>query len=360
MDTSLPARVRQAIEKSGLTQADFATKVRLTPDKLSKSLNGTRRFTTLDLALIAETAGTTVDWLLTGREPERPAMAARASADHATATIESIAERFHRADQQLQQLRGSRELTPVPLELDASGLAKWATGRLAERSLTVQALSTPDLINALDTAFDVDTVVERFPGGLDGFAWQTSTLRLIGAGMTLYWARQRFTIAHELGHILLRHAHDLVAENVGQHGKHPHEKAADKFAAEFLMPETVLRAAAPTGHLVRAEAIRLVNLLQVSPVALSWRARNLGLISPSEQRELAALTAETCSILGRRPELAHQAGTDSAARRFPRRIVVGHLNAYQEGETSARPLADLLSVPVEQIIESFAAGGQSH
>lgn len=358
MDTSLSARVRQAIRTTGLTQADFAAKVRLTADKLSKSLSGSRRFTTLELALIAETADTTVDWLLTGREPERPAMAARATADHAMATIETVAERFHLADQQLQLLRGPRELTPVPMSLDASGLAQWATDRLADRSLRVQDLSTPDLINALETVFDVDTVVERFPGGLDGFAWQTSTLRLIGVGTTLYWARQRFTIAHELGHILQRHARDLLAENIDEHAKHPHETAADKFAAEFLMPEAYLREAAPTGHLAREDAIRLVNSLQVSPTALSWRAFNLRLIGSSEQQELAALTAEVCTILGGIPEMAHQAGTDAAARRFPRRIVVGHLSAYQDGETSARALASLLDVPVEEIIGAFASGGQ--
>jgi hypothetical protein len=55
-----------------MAQDAFAERGRLTPDKLSKSLKGVRRFTSLDLVLITEVSGKTVNWLLTPLEPLRP------------------------------------------------------------------------------------------------------------------------------------------------------------------------------------------------------------------------------------------------------------------------------------------------
>lgn len=70
--TSLNDRVRHLIGASGLSQGQFAEAVGLDAPKLSKSLSGVRRFSSLDLARIAEHAGRTVDWLLTGEEPPWP------------------------------------------------------------------------------------------------------------------------------------------------------------------------------------------------------------------------------------------------------------------------------------------------
>ena len=71
-----PDRVRDLIQASGLSQGDFALRVGLNDSKLSKSLSGARRFSSLDLARIAEICEVTVDWLITGDEPPL-ALAAR-------------------------------------------------------------------------------------------------------------------------------------------------------------------------------------------------------------------------------------------------------------------------------------------
>src|SRR5687768_9066828 len=68
-------RVRQVIRQSGLTQAEFAAKAGLDGPKMSKSLSGVRRFTSLDLARIAEVAGVAVDFLLGTGDPSSAAAA---------------------------------------------------------------------------------------------------------------------------------------------------------------------------------------------------------------------------------------------------------------------------------------------
>jgi Zn-dependent peptidase ImmA (M78 family)/DNA-binding XRE family transcriptional regulator len=92
--------------------------------------------------------------------------------------------------------------------------------------------------------------------------------------------RQRFTIAHELGHHLLRH-HDRFHVDLSAHtevGEPPgynwlHEREANEFAADLLMPAAMVRREATEAKSPRTLARRF----QVSPMAMSYRLVNLRL-----------------------------------------------------------------------------------
>ncbi|MDJ1641836.1 TetR/AcrR family transcriptional regulator [Streptomyces pakalii] len=58
------ARVRQVIDAAGVSAREFARRIVIDPSKLSRSLNGTRRFTAAELARIADTGAVDVGWLL--------------------------------------------------------------------------------------------------------------------------------------------------------------------------------------------------------------------------------------------------------------------------------------------------------
>ncbi|PCG87482.1 TetR family transcriptional regulator [Streptomyces sp. WZ.A104] len=58
------ARVRQVIDAAGVSAREFARRIVIDPSKLSRSLNGTRRFTAAELARIADIGGVDVGWLL--------------------------------------------------------------------------------------------------------------------------------------------------------------------------------------------------------------------------------------------------------------------------------------------------------
>lgn len=120
------------------------------------------------------------------------------------------------------------------------------------------------------------------------------------------------------------------------------------------MPEPVLRAAATGGQLSREAFIDLVNRLRVSPIALSWRALNLGLIDRATQPTLGALSAEKAALEAGNSDLVLSARAESQTRRPPRRIAAAHLAAFQDGKTSARPLAHLLGIPPEEVLSLFA------
>lgn len=77
--------------------------------------------------------------------------------------------------------------------------------------------------------------------------------------------RMRFTLAHEIGHIVM---HRVISENM--------EREADAFAAEFLMPETQIRP-----HLSFVNLQKLASLKpywRVSMNALLYRAAQIGTI----------------------------------------------------------------------------------
>lgn len=90
--------------------------------------------------------------------------------------------------------------------------------------------------------------------------------------------RQRFTIAHELGHHVLGHTMygDMFRDIFKDGIYHPKEVAANSFAAEILMPfRAVLRLAGSKGFKTEYD---LAVLFNVSIYAVHWKLVNLGII----------------------------------------------------------------------------------
>ncbi|MFD8590447.1 ImmA/IrrE family metallo-endopeptidase [Streptomyces sp. NPDC059637] len=367
MDDSVIGRVRRVIEAASESQAVFAGRVGLTPDKLSKSLKGVRRFTSLDLALIAEAGSTTVDWILTGREPLRPAVAARTHSAPAPdrVTLEAVARRFTDAYEVLELLGRSRELPEVPGVREdlprfvdqGDRLATEALARLRRAGLGSPAEQSSDmLVTALEKCFGVDIATEELPRGVDGLAWQTGRFRLVLLRPTRTWTRQRFTLAHEIGHILARDAQDLLAEAHLAPGRQKDltEIRANVFASHLLMPadeaEERFRAAADDGGALSDEAFQeMVVRFKVSPSALAARLHQLGLVGPAERNRYRRMSTESCHMLtGSWTEYQRQESW-ACAKRFPVRVASELFEAYRQGDTTLRPLAALLDVEVDRL-----------
>lgn len=88
--------------------------------------------------------------------------------------------------------------------------------------------------------------------------------------------RQRFTIAHELGHHALGHgSRDRdTPENFTMGFNDPIEIAANKFAAQLLMPKNFVHALIQVRGIRSLE--RLASFFKVSKAAMRYRLKDLG------------------------------------------------------------------------------------
>ncbi|MEB2288237.1 MAG: XRE family transcriptional regulator [Anaerolineae bacterium] len=89
--------------------------------------------------------------------------------------------------------------------------------------------------------------------------------------------RQRFDLAHELGHLMMRVAEDL-----------DEEKAAHRFAAAFLVPAeaAIMELGHRRSHLDLYELLELKGKYGMSVAAWVYRAQDLGILSDSAARQL--------------------------------------------------------------------------
>jgi predicted transcriptional regulator len=148
--------------------------------------------------------------------------------------------------------------------------------RLAFRPGAPVPTPVDDIAESLFSLRVIDDHHMTESGTLDPSAYE---VRVNAAECAAAPMRRRFTIAHEIGHYVLHAAGATGAvfcrvTDAPEAPKQLIEREANRFAAELLMPE----------DLVRAESVRLssdcaamADLFQVSAPAMGWRLYNLGL-----------------------------------------------------------------------------------
>jgi Zn-dependent peptidase ImmA (M78 family) len=146
--------------------------------------------------------------------------------------------------------------------------------------------------------------------------------------------RQRLTIAHEFGHVVLDVRHDV-----------DEEKAAFRFGSAFLIPAEVLWA--EVGQHRRAiavgELVELKTLFGVSAQAIAYRCKELGIIGPGVHRGLF----ESFARLGWRSAPYHE--PNPMLPENPRRFHRLCYRALAEGVVSEAKAAELLRLSVRQL-----------
>jgi Zn-dependent peptidase ImmA (M78 family) len=141
-------------------------------------------------------------------------------------------------------------------------------------------------INVEDVANLLNIKVSRYPFSDDvsGVFFKKGSQLFLGVNENHHEHRQRFTIAHEIGHYIL-HANETLhydvrselesvhfrAENISNVG----EIEANHFAAELLMPEDIVYRCIQSGmHSIK----ELAEVFNVSENAMRYRLTNLGLL----------------------------------------------------------------------------------
>lgn len=166
---------------------------------------------------------------------------------------------------------------------------------------TVEALlgengieSGPVPVEKIVEAQDIEIKLDKVDDDLSGFLVhdRESGRTVIGANKAHHKNRQRFTIAHELGHFFLHegqtvHLDEKFTVNLRSpefsKGEDVEEREANYFAAELLLPAAFLKADLEGKNVdLIGDGVFLVKLArkyQVSVQALTFRLANLGYIS---------------------------------------------------------------------------------
>ncbi|HKZ74251.1 MAG TPA: ImmA/IrrE family metallo-endopeptidase [Steroidobacteraceae bacterium] len=146
--------------------------------------------------------------------------------------------------------------------------------------------------------------------------------------------RQRFTLAHELGHLVMHVAPAIDAE-----------RAAHRFAGALLMPAESLWAAVGRNRssVSRGELLELKKLYGVSVQAIAYRCRDLGIFGDRLFRTLF----RQFSKAGWRTAPYREPFALPPVR--PRRFERLCYRALAEGAVSESKAAELLGVPVHDL-----------
>jgi Zn-dependent peptidase ImmA (M78 family) len=166
----------------------------------------------------------------------------------------------------------------------------------ARKIIANYKLTTPPVhIEKLAEAHGARIARHRFEGPESGFALRDGNRWIIGVNIQTSRRRQRFTIAHELGHLLLHKGRPLTVDqavlrvdmrnDVSSMATDIQEIQANTFAATLLMPEEMVLEFATA--LVRKDSTitrddlitKLARLFDVSAEAMSYRLINLAVLT---------------------------------------------------------------------------------
>lgn len=158
----------------------------------------------------------------------------------------------------------------------------------------------PIRVDAVAKALHVEIRYELFGEDLSGVLVKEGDRKVIGVSSSHAITRQRFTIAHELGHLVLEHNGEVFVDKTLRNqamvirrdgksslGVDAEEIEANRFAAELLMPadliaEQVAKTLAKKSKLTPDELVQgLAQAFEVSPQAMGYRLTNLGYLIPS-------------------------------------------------------------------------------
>jgi Zn-dependent peptidase ImmA (M78 family) len=184
-------------------------------------------------------------------------------------------------------------------------MRKDAQDRLVDSLLQKYSVSQPPVpIEVIATGEGAAIARNHFDGPQSGFALRSASGdRVIGVNTSTSPRRQRFTIAHELGHLLM-HEGDLILDysmrthyrdddgvrvNFRDHesslATNSEEIEANRFAAEILMPRHFVfdqaRKLLQDNEISRDSLIKkLAEIFNVSPEAMGYRLVNLTILVP--------------------------------------------------------------------------------
>lgn len=341
------ARMREAFG-DGFTQNDLADAVRMTPDALSRALNGQRQFATLELVRVANYLQTSLHWLATGEvDPAATRVAARHTFDIASRRHESIDWSAERTAIETVATAYTQAFRSVPSQHSSEIPATAAAAR--KLLLDFDRDFVRRFAEAVESVFGVEVV--RVQEATRPYSIEVVGRRVIVVPPHVNWFYQNSSIAHELGHFASGNLEPIEEAPVASNEA---ERASNAFAAELLLPKAELTSLDWSTMSLSDFADRLWYW-GVSTDFVKRRLANLGIVPREDLREV--MNMSTQKALRRHLVLDESSMwvdeiTDrmdrANTRRFPKGLIRAHMEAVAEGRLRPTYLAWMLETdPLE-------------
>ncbi|WP_168200633.1 ImmA/IrrE family metallo-endopeptidase [Allokutzneria sp. NRRL B-24872] len=342
-----PTRLAMARALAGLRARELAEAVGLAPTAVARIELGQLRPDPSVLARCADRLGVQVGFFAPGRPHLR--------LDTAHAHFRSLrATTAAKRAQALAHVELLWEVTSAldevvglpPVDLDGQHDGPERAAHAVRRAWGAESGPVLDLVRTLEAR---GVVVSRLPQhvavGVFSCVLPERPMIVLAAPEDLL--RQRFSVAHELGHLVL---HPDAAP-----GSRVHESEADAFAAELLMPAEEIAGVFPL-HADLDAVKELADAYGVTAASLAARGRALGLMTDAAHRRLLTALAkrgwrtaepidrehagEHPNLLCRAVVLAAEHGVDLAALAVRLRVdntTLRGLTGFTERTENARP-----------------------
>ncbi len=264
---------------AGMTQADLADAIGVTQAAMSRYENDLRNPDPDTIDRIAAALGVTVRFL---ERASRPSAALAVDA-HMRRRATAKPAVWRQMEAQLNMLRMHsdflREEVALAASLSMPGFDPLAVDSADAARMTRTQWQMPSgparsIVRWIEAAGSVVLMTDLGNQRVDGLSQWTADHPVIVVNSGNPTDRIRWTLAHEIGHLTL-HREDATDDM---------EREADAFAAEFLMPEALIKP--ELANLTLGKAVDLKREWGVSVAALILRAHQLGVLSDARRTSL--------------------------------------------------------------------------
>ncbi|WP_250030336.1 ImmA/IrrE family metallo-endopeptidase [Paractinoplanes maris] len=338
--TENPRMLVLAREAQGMTQEELSKVTGLAQSTLSKAENGLRPLPTADLPTVADALQVTPQLLCWDDDVYGFGSASffhRKQQSLSQRTLRKIQARINLLRMRIHRLLSDIDvetiLTIPRIDIDDVGGA-YEVARKVRAAWRMPMGPVTNLVNLIESAGGVVARRDFETHRINAISiWHPGSGPLFVLHSQLSPERQRFVLAHELGHMIMHE---------GEPPRDTAEAEADQFAEELLMPAAEIVADLADIDVRKAAALK--PYWRVPMQSLILRAEHLGVISQSRCRSLHAymnkagyLTVEPNPIDREEPQVIAE-------------LVRVHLN---EHTYSVPELADVVGLPNNRFPAEF-------
>ncbi|MFB1071372.1 helix-turn-helix domain-containing protein [Vibrio diabolicus] len=286
-------RLERARKAAGLSMSTLANQVGLSANAIKKYEHGTTMPSSSNLLKLAKALDVRTEYFfrptkvkLEGVEYRKRASTPKKMLDRINGDVLDQAERW----QELLEFYPD-SVKPIPEFALPEELPEQITSLEQAEELAIQMRHAWELgLNPIHDMIDtleakgvmiITTDVET-DKKFDGLAGKIGSTPVVVISTAQSGDRQRFTLAHELGHLVV---HGRLAEGIDE------EKACNAFAGAFLLPAQTLidHLGEKRRHIEPRELLMLKHEYGISMLAALFRAGQCGIITPATQKNLFML-----------------------------------------------------------------------